>query len=938
MTFAYWRKCDFQVHTPRDTNWQGVRPVGLGEDLVGVPASEADVEHARAAWAVDFVQQCVDRGLEAIALTDHHEMIMVPYVQRVIADRQITDPSFDLWLFPGMELTVHGGVQALILFDADLPEEWWRQAQGKLGIVYADLDEKAGRSPARVTQLAVHYPDIAALLDELGPGIKGKFIVLPNVSQGNSHTVVKQGHHADFKRMPYVGGYVDHGQNISTLTSNRQRISGTDPMWGDRFIYPLPTSDCRTADYATLGDNRCWIKLATPTTEAIRQAFLGHQSRISITKPQTANLHVRSVRLVGSTILHDVSVEVSPELNSLIGGRGSGKSTFLEYLAFGLGRSCHDLEKTDYSGSERMSTLIADTLISAGGAIHVELSQDGAIFRVSRTAATAYQPQVTYPNGSVQPLSARELRALFPSVVYSQGELSELGKQAGRKAQLSELLQFVNPDFKKEDDKLSADIETAKLAMRTAIQKFSEAWRQQAELYRLQTAKASLEQRIVALQKTLPALAPEDQMIVERFEALSGFEAMRSQGAKRTEAVMAQLTEIWKLGTQPLEVSSALPEAAKFIAAYEAFKAEFSSGLTVLGKTLAAKKADVDHESENWGVDLQAARRARDTVMAKLGEHKAVAAQIASLQQEMEAIVSKVGDLTFEMISASEQADVVKAAVAKLKAAVDARGDRTAEWATQIEALSNGRIQAALNVAGDWTEIYEAIDAVTAKSGSQGETRQRAVTDAIINSSAWQFIDTIRSECMNALYHKLVGFQTEGDKPRCPGLFAVLGGTERTQATCLDLIDLPRLEAISTATPRPDITLSYCDNNRKISFEKASEGQRAAALLFMLLEQSGGPLLVDQPEGDLDNKVISDLTDKLHDAKQKRQIFFASHNANIVVNGSSELVACLEVKDDGRRQFTCAGAIDKPDICATITETMEGGEKAFKDRQSKYGY
>jgi type III restriction enzyme len=837
-----------------------------------------------------------------------------------------------------MELTVHGGVQALILFDADLPEEWWRQAQGKLGIVYAELEEKASRSPARVTQLAVPYPDIAALLDELGTGIKGRFIVLPNVSQGNSHTVVKQGHHADFKRMPYVGGYVDHGQNISTLTSNRQRLSGTDSIWSDRFIYPLPTSDCRQADYATLGDNNCWIKLATPTAEAIRQAFLGHQSRISITRPQTANLNVRSVRLVGSTILHDVVVEVSPELNSLIGGRGSGKSTFLEYLAFGLGRSCYDLEKKDYSGSERMSALIADTLVSAGGEIHLEVSQDGAIFRISRTAAAAYQPQVTYPNGSVQPLSARELRSLFPSVVYSQGELSELGKQAGRRAQLSELLQFVNPDFKKEDDKLSVDIEAAKLTVRKAVQKFSEAWRQQAELYRLQTARGTLEQRIAALQKTLPALAPEDQLIVQRFQSLSAFEGMRSQGAKRTEAIMGQLTELWSLAAQPLEIASTLPEAANFVAAYEAFKAEFATGLTALGKSLAAKKGDVDKESEQWSVGLEAARGAHDAIMAKLGEHKAVTAQVSNLQRELEVIITKIGDLALDMISAEQQANAVKASVAALKRAVEARGARTSEWAEQIQALSNGRIQATLNVDGDWTEIFEAIDAVTAKTGSQGEARQRAVAAAIASGSAWQFLDTIRSECMNALHHKLVGSLTNADKPRCPGLFDVLGGTERTQTTCLELIDLTRVETISTATPRPDITLSYCDDNRKISFEKASEGQRAAALLFMLLEQAGGPLLVDQPEGDLDNKVISNLTEKLHDAKQRRQIFFASHNANIVVNGSSELVACLEVKADGRRQFTCAGAIDKPDICATITETMEGGEKAFKDRQSKYGY
>jgi type III restriction enzyme len=65
---------------------------------------------------------------------------------------------------------------------------------------------------------------------------------------------------------------------------------------------------------------------------------------------------------------------------------------------------------------------------------------------------------------------------------------------------------------------------------------------------------------------------------------------------------------------------------------------------------------------------------------------------------------------------------------------------------------------------------------------------------------------------------------------------------------------------------------------------------------------------------------------------------FASHNANIVVNGSSELVACMDVTSDAKRDVACAGAIDQPDVCLKITETMEGGEKAFRDRKDKYGY
>jgi chromosome segregation protein len=330
MNYAHWRKCDFQVHTPRDPNWQGARPIGIGEDNGGVAATAEDVDNSRMQWAADFVEQCARRGLEAIALTDHHEMVMIPYVRSAIVARKGHEAGFDLWLFPGMELTCRNGVQCLILFDVDLSEEWLREAQSRLGIVVTDIPDKSSVGPPRVTQLNFTYPEIAGALDGV-PQLRGRYIVLPNVSQGGRHTVLTDGGHADFKAMPYVGGYLDFGQTIETVqTKNRRRLSGNDTAWGSRFIYPLPTSDARSVDYTNLGANSCWIKLAAPTAEAIRQAFLGYQSRIAVERPTVSALSVRSMTISGSTILVDGTVAISPELNSFIGGRGSGKSTILE--------------------------------------------------------------------------------------------------------------------------------------------------------------------------------------------------------------------------------------------------------------------------------------------------------------------------------------------------------------------------------------------------------------------------------------------------------------------------------------------------------------------------------------------------------------------------------------------------------------------------------
>ena len=940
MSFACWRKCDFQVHTPRDPNWEGPRPPGLGEVVssTGAPATAADVEVARTQWANYFVDQCVARDLRAVALTDHHEMVLVPYVQKDIEARRQADPEFDLWLFPGMELTARGGKQCLIIFDADLPEKLWEPAQGKLGIAYANLDKSTAVGP-QVTQLVCSYPNISKLLDEV-EGLRGRYIILPNVSQGNQHTVLTHGAHGDFRRMPYVGGYLDRGQTINTLSSkNRTRLSGTDKNWSLRKIYPLPTSDSRSASFTHLGQNNTWIKLAEPTAEAIRQAFLGYRSRIRIESPKVPSLVVGATEVGGSTILQSTALTISPEFNAVIGGRGSGKSSFLEYIAFGLGRSCYDVPRGHYSGTDRMRDLINDTLISKGGQVSLSIVQDNAVFTILRDPATAHQPQITYPNGSTQTITTKELRSLFPAVVYSQGELAEIGKQAGKRTQLSDLLQFVNSDYKKEDDRLATDIEAAKGRIRAVIEAVARNWQLQSQLRKLKTSRDSLNQRVKALEKTLPTLSPQDQEIVDYFEKANEFDTKRVQASKHADQIIQELesaaTEL--LGERDL--STEIKDDVEILKQrYRELYAASDTGLKALRSDLAAKRTALNDAEAVWAAKFKQARISRDAVLEKLGEHKTATAQIIKLREDITETTNQIGDLEIDLKAQGDPLAALKAELDELSRINGERDAKTQQWAEEIEQLSSGKINTDVVSAGDTSEIKDAVDAISAKTGSQQAMRIKRLDEALTNDTAANVVDRLRTDCLSLLYWRQMGAASGEEPPECADLMKILGATERIRATVMERLDTTRIKAIATAVARPEITLSYCDGSREISFEKASEGQRAAALLFMLLEQPGGPLIIDQPEGDLDNRIIAELTDKLHEAKQNRQLIFASHNANIVVNGSAELVGHLDLKQSGVRQFEYTGAIDKPEVCQVITSTMEGGEKAFKDRQDKYGY
>jgi type III restriction enzyme len=914
----------------------------VGETLkeTGEEATEEDVDAERRNWANELTDECENKGLEAVAITDHHEMVMIPYVQKAIADRRAADPDFDLWLFPGMELTASGGKQCLIIFDADLSEDWRRQAQGKLGVAYAALDEKAAQSP-KVNQLACNYAEIGEELDTIEE-LRGRYIVLPNVSQGNNHTVLVEGMHADFRRMPYVGGYLDFGQTINTIgTKNKRRLSGRDKKWSARYIYPLPTSDSRSADYAALGQNNTWIKLAEPTAEAIRQAFLSHQSRISIQVPQLPSLIVAGVTIKGSAVLQDTSLVLSPEFNSVIGGRGSGKSSLLEYISFALGRSCNDLARDHYSGTDRLSDLVKDTLVTKGGQATLKIVQDSAVFEVERGTATAYQPQVTYPNDEIQTVTARELRALFPAVVYSQGELSEIGKQAGKKTQLSDLLQFVNPEYKREDDRLAQDVESAKSVVKERLHNLVMQWTLQANLRQRRINRESLAQRVQALQKTLPKQSAEDQAKTSYFDKANEFESKRIQAAKHADQMLDEMEVAATHLLNERDLKSE-PELSKDTEAIQKSYAEicelFSQGIKKLRAEIKAKRDTLAGAEAAWAEKFEESRKARDVVLEKLSEHKTATAQIIKLREDVTELTNEIGDLETQLTAAGDPASQLRYALDTLRQANTQRTERIQEWASVIEELSSGKIKAAVDPNGDKTEITDAIDIVASKTGSQEATRLRGIEDALAADAATDVIDRLRTDCLSLLYWRKNGAAAGERQPQCEDLMKVLGDTDKIRSALIERIDTARVEAISTAVPTPEIELSYCDGDRQIAFEKASEGQRAAALLFMLLEQPGGPLIIDQPEGDLDNSIITDLTEKLHNAKQKRQLIFASHNANIVVNGSSELVAPLDIGEGGERKIEHAGAIDKPGICEVITATMEGGEKAFKDRQDKYGY
>ena len=122
----------------------------------------------------------------------------------------------------------------------------------------------------------------------------------------------------------------------------------------------------------------------------------------------------------------------------------------------------------------------------------------------------------------------------------------------------------------------------------------------------------------------------------------------------------------------------------------------------------------------------------------------------------------------------------------------------------------------------------------------------------------------------------------------------------------------------------------------------ASPGQKSAAILAFILNSGENPLIIDQPEDDLDNSLIYSLVVKsIRKMKSKRQIIIVTHNPNIPVLGDAEGIIVLERNNQGKvtfRKGKKAGCIEEKLIREGICEIMEGGEDAFRKRERKYQY
>lgn len=140
-------------------------------------------------------------------------------------------------------------------------------------------------------------------------------------------------------------------------------------------------------------------------------------------------------------------------------------------------------------------------------------------------------------------------------------------------------------------------------------------------------------------------------------------------------------------------------------------------------------------------------------------------------------------------------------------------------------------------------------------------------------------------------------------------------------------------------------SLGYCNPMYILRWEgkdleELSPGERGTLLLvfYLLVDRQDIPLVIDQPEGNLDNQTVARvLIDCVREAKKRRQVVIVTHNPNLAVACDAEQIICASLDKKHKNKVVYkTGALENPDICLDVVNVLEGSRPIFDIRDYKY--
>jgi chromosome segregation protein len=235
---------------------------------------------------------------------------------------------------------------------------------------------------------------------------------------------------------------------------------------------------------------------------------LAKESRLALIEPTLPSVWITSLSVSNSKFLGSVDLDFNQQYNAIIGGRGTGKSTILEYLRWGLCDQPVESDDIDVVQGKR-KTLIDNTLQKFEGEVHVEFLLNGVPHVVKRSSKTQ-EIVLKIGDGVFTQATEQQVRNLLPIQAYSQKQLSSVG------VRIDELKRFVELPIKRDLDHIRSEIRDTEAKTRSAYSNLMRLKEIEAEVEKNQVEIASLTEQLDRLRKSLKGLSDEDQKTISQ--------------------------------------------------------------------------------------------------------------------------------------------------------------------------------------------------------------------------------------------------------------------------------------------------------------------------------------------------------------------------------------------------------------------------------------
>lgn len=842
----------------------------------------------------DFLQAlleaCQTHGVEIVGIADHGSVQDVDAIRNYLAPHGIV-------VFPGFEIASSEKAHWVCLFPEDTSTEQLNRYLGRLELT----EPEDGVRPSQLGGAKL----LQIVEDELGG-----FCYAAHATNDSGVLKLKANH---LWKDPHLKAAQIPGP-IEDLPVEYQRIAKNQDAAYQRetaMAFINAKDVAKPADLET-PSACCFIKMTRPTFASFVTAFKDPESRVRRNEQMVDKHYSKIKRLrISGGYLDGLEIDFSGHLEAVIGGRGTGKSTLLECIRYAL-----EYEHKGEDARQQGNQIIKANLGASAGRVELELISAANNMREYKVVRRFGEPpRVEDGEGNVSTLHPRDL---LPNIeIYGQNEIYELAKDPVSQRRVID--RFL-PDEQEQQSRL----ETLKRRLADNAGKYAQALQKRDELEQELAQLPKLTEQVAQFKtlgieeklKQVPLLEKERQLGPRMDEEVQRVEA----AAQSLRDSMPDLVFLSDKSLDGLPHADVLRRARVVL---EELQAAARQVHDYLQSATSVARDKLGHLRQELKTQLEGAEAALEKEFAKLPDVSGKrGSEVGRAYQSLLRQIERIQPQTIQLKTIQALAEELAQQRRNLRAELsDLRGQRTGALQREAKRLSR-RLKGKMRI--------EVIPSGNRQALKDFLCRLPGISE---KKAAW--VDSADDLTIPAL----VDAVAKGEESLRATGWGMTQGVANTLAR-LSPAQVMELESIDM-DDQIDLQLNVShDAENYRSLRQLSTGQQCTAILQLLLLDNADPLIMDQPEDNLDNAFIAErIVQELRDAKTERQFLFATHNANIPVFGDAEWIGVFSATGEhGEMPAQAQGSTDEPVIRDQVARILEGGKAAFVQRKEIYGY